>query len=136
MTRLLYGALLVSATLYLTLDEGAATCLACKCGGGPNTHPVTTSADCTVGCAVFGIVCRDQLINQSTKKKLHIVPMPGQTFRAFDAWCGIGVISSGDPHIVGKLPDAMCAVVSEEDQHYTRGRFCEDSPGGLSCRFK
>jgi hypothetical protein len=68
---------------FFSLAEGGnATCLACKCDGAPEIHPVPSDLDCRAGCAVFGLICSGDSGNLN--KKIQVVPQRGQSFKPFD----------------------------------------------------
>jgi hypothetical protein len=72
----------------------------------PEIHPVESSAECTLGCVAFGVICTGDAAKLNTK--VRVSPKPGQSLRPFDGTCTIGIVSSGDPHINGPLPDNQC----------------------------
>jgi hypothetical protein len=86
-------------------------CLACRCGGNPDTYPVSLPphVQCEAGCAAWGIICTHDLQRPGRLpeiRKVHVTPKAG---KPFDYSCGPGV-SSGDPRIVGNLPDKACGI--------------------------
>jgi len=121
MARYLIGILMVVFSFCALQGEGKADCLACKCGSASEILPVTSTAECTTSCAAYGISCNGDVDAQQHNRKLHIIPQSG---RAFDITCTIGVVSGGDPHPGGKLPESDCA-----DPNFVRPNFCNMHPG-------